>query len=116
MANLVENAALYAGGVTRVPGRARTGAAPTGGRRSRVLRRGPRHRRSPRPSGARIFERFYRARPPASGAPSNGTGLGLSLVAEHVRLHGGTVWVEEAAGGGARFTVELPVEDETEWA
>jgi signal transduction histidine kinase len=30
-------------------------------------------------------------------------------VAEHVRLHGGSVWVEDGPGGlGARFVVELP--------
>jgi signal transduction histidine kinase len=36
-------------------------------------------------------------------------GLGLALVAEHVRLHGGRVWVEDRAdaGEGARFVVEL---------
>ncbi len=40
-------------------------------------------------------------------------GLGLALVAEHVNLHGGQVWVEERADGadGARFVVELPVEE-----
>ena len=35
-------------------------------------------------------------------------GLGLALVAENVRLHGGRVWVEDAPGAGARFAVELP--------
>jgi signal transduction histidine kinase len=39
--------------------------------------------------------------------------LGLALVTEHVRLHGGRVWVEDRPGGqgGARFVVELPVVD-----
>lgn len=57
----------------------------------------------------RIFERFYRG--PASGrrGGTTGTGLGLALVAEHVRLHGGTVRVGERPGGGARMTVVLPV-------
>jgi two-component system, OmpR family, sensor kinase len=40
---------------------------------------------------------------------TGGVGLGLSLVVEHVRLHGGLVWIEDAVGGGARFVVELPV-------
>jgi signal transduction histidine kinase len=35
--------------------------------------------------------------------------LGLSLVAEHVQLHAGRVWVEDRPDGGARFVVELPV-------
>ncbi|HVM41356.1 MAG TPA: HAMP domain-containing sensor histidine kinase [Acidimicrobiia bacterium] len=56
-----------------------------------------------------VFERFARGveadRP---GAP-RGTGLGLALVAEHVRLHGGRVYVTDRAGGGSRFVVELPV-------
>ena len=38
-----------------------------------------------------------------------GSGIGLSLVREHVGLHGGRVWVEEREGGGARFVVRLPV-------
>ena len=48
----------------------------------------------------------------ATGARSGGgVGLGLALVAEHVALHGGRVWVENRAGdgGGARFVVDLPV-------
>jgi two-component system, OmpR family, sensor histidine kinase MtrB len=57
----------------------------------------------------RVFERF--ARGPAAGAPrGDGAGLGLALVAEQIRLHGGRVWVEDRPGGGARFVVELPVD------
>ena len=39
-----------------------------------------------------------------------GTGLGLSLVTEDLRLHQGRVWVEDRADGrsGARFVLELP--------
>jgi len=56
----------------------------------------------------RIFERFNRAGAAGRRGASTGVGLGLALVAEHVRLHGGRVWVEDAPGGGARFGVELP--------
>ncbi len=41
----------------------------------------------------------------------DGTGLGLSLVAEHVRLHGGRVWAEPGADGENRFVIELPTMD-----
>jgi len=59
-----------------------------------------------------LFERFYRGRASGRRGSSEGTGLGLSLVAEHVRLHGGSVWIEDAPGGGARFVVELPLDPE----
>ncbi len=54
----------------------------------------------------RIFERFARA---GSRAARPGTGLGLSLVAETVRAHGGDVWCTDSPSGGARFVVRLPV-------
>ncbi len=54
---------------------------------------------------ARIFERFVRG---GSRGSLPGTGLGLSLVAETVRAHGGSVHVEDAPGGGARFVLRLP--------
>ena len=39
---------------------------------------------------------------------SGGSGLGLAIVKDLVTLHGGTIRVDEAQGGGARFTVRLP--------
>ena len=39
----------------------------------------------------------------------NGTGLGLALVAEMARLHGGSVTVESTPGEGSRFTITLPL-------
>lgn len=54
----------------------------------------------------RIFERFARAGGARAGT---GSGLGLSIVAETAHRHGGTVWCEDAAGGGAAFVVRLPL-------
>lgn len=58
-----------------------------------------------------IFGRFARGRAAGrrSGGSGGGVGLGLALVDEHVRLHGGRVTVADRPGGGARFVVELPL-------
>jgi PAS domain S-box-containing protein len=55
----------------------------------------------------RLFQRFYRVRSTA-GRSHEGAGIGLALVAELVRLHGGTVGAESAEGAGSTFTVRLP--------
>jgi signal transduction histidine kinase len=60
-----------------------------------------------------VFERFARGAVAGRRSTSDGAGLGLSLVDEHVRMHGGRVWVEDRADGeaGARFVLELPAEE-----
>ena len=59
-----------------------------------------------------VFKRFYRvdkARSRAAGGP----GLGLSIVSDTVSRRGGSIWAENVATGGSRFTVTLPsVEEE----
>ena len=55
----------------------------------------------------RIFERFHRV-PAARARTHEGTGIGLALVQELVRLHGGTVSVESAVDRGTTFRVTLP--------
>jgi two-component system CheB/CheR fusion protein len=55
-----------------------------------------------------IFERFYRASQ-ASGSNQGGLGLGLFIVREIVRAHGGEVTVDSTPGDGAEFTVHLPL-------
>jgi two-component system sensor histidine kinase MtrB len=119
MANLVDNAGLYGDGVSRVVverGSRSTDLGPNGQPaaaittvRVAVEDHGPGVPDQARPH---LFERFYRGRASGRRGSSEGTGLGLSLVAEHVQLHGGSVWIEDAPGGGARFVVELPLDPE----
>jgi signal transduction histidine kinase len=56
----------------------------------------------------RVFERFVRL-DASRTRQSGGSGLGLSIVQEVVRGHGGTVEVRDSPLGGARFVVSLPV-------
>ncbi|HWJ87341.1 MAG TPA: HAMP domain-containing sensor histidine kinase [Pelagibacterium sp.] len=51
-----------------------------------------------------IFEPFHRVKP-----LNHGSGLGLSLVSDVVRLHGGHVSVADRPSGGTAFTVSLPL-------
>ncbi len=60
----------------------------------------------PEDERAHLFERFWRGR---AAAEASGSGVGLAVVAELVRAHGGAVDVGSAAAGGARFTVRLPL-------
>ncbi len=52
------------------------------------------------------FDRFWQADHARTGA---GAGLGLSIVAAIAHEHGGSVEVVNAPDGGARFTIELPL-------
>lgn len=97
LANLLENAREHGGGPVRV-------SLELGPRRTLVLAvddAGPGVARSER---FRIFERFARG---SAARHRVGTGLGLALVAEHARAHGGDAWVEDRPGGGARFKVSF---------
>jgi PAS domain S-box-containing protein len=55
-----------------------------------------------------VFERFRQVEGGAERS-HGGTGLGLAIVKEFARLHGGDANVREAPGGGALFTVMLPL-------
>ena len=104
LANLFENATVHGGGV-----RAVTVSCAGGEARVTVDDAGP---GVPEEFRSLIFERFARGTASGQRSKGHGVGLGLSLVAEHVRLHGGRVWVEDAPTGGARFVVELQAEEE----
>ncbi|NMO17007.1 response regulator [Pyxidicoccus fallax] len=55
----------------------------------------------------RVFERFHRVEQ-SKGRSIEGSGIGLALVQELVKLHGGRVTVRSAAGRGSTFTVCIP--------
>ena len=98
--NLVENAARYAPPGTDIAIQVRIDGSVV---RVQVSDRGP---GIPSPRMAHLFDPFYRAidgeRQP------RGLGLGLAIVKGLVEAHGGQVWTENRAGGGARFTFTLP--------
>lgn len=54
-----------------------------------------------------VFDRFTKG--DAARARSEGSGLGLAIAAENARLHDGTLTAAEAPGGGAQFTLDLPL-------
>ncbi len=106
IANLIDNAAKYGGGATSVGLRGVDGAVQIA-----IEDRG---QGVPEEDRHLIFERFSRGAVAGRRGSTDGVGLGLALVAEHVNLHGGKVWVEGRADGepGARFVVQLPVDEE----
>lgn len=56
----------------------------------------------------KIFDRFHRVEN-ATGRSQEGTGIGLSMVKELVKLHHGSIHVTSAPGQGSVFTIRLPV-------
>ena len=52
-----------------------------------------------------VFERFWRG---TNGRATAGSGVGLAVVDQLVRAHGGRVTAASEPGRGARFTVDLP--------
>jgi two-component system, OmpR family, sensor histidine kinase MtrB len=104
IANLLDNAAKYGDGATRVELRRHGDAVLIA-----VEDDGP---GVPPEDRDAIFYRFNRGSSAGRRRGIDGVGLGLSLVAEHIRLHGGSVWVEDRPNDepGARFVIELPAE------
>jgi signal transduction histidine kinase len=100
VANLLDNAEHHGRGLVRLGIGRRDGMA-----RLEVDDNGP---GVPRAEREHVFERFARGSPADRDSTDHGVGLGLALVDQHVRRHGGQAWVEDRPGGGARFVVELP--------
>lgn len=99
--NLITNARSYGGGATTIEVGEVEGAV-----RLEVVDHGP---GVPLEERRQIFDRFFRGSAAGRRGAGSGSGLGLALVVEHVRLHGGRVWVEDGNGArGARFIVEVP--------
>jgi two-component system sensor histidine kinase MtrB len=100
LANLLDNATVHGGGAVAVCVR-RCGDMV----RLEVTDRGP---GVPEAHRTQVFERFFRGAAAGERGTGGGTGLGLALVSEHARAHGGTAWVEANDNGrGARFCVEM---------
>jgi signal transduction histidine kinase len=99
-ANLVENALIHTPGGTPVTVSVRR---ECDGAVLEVADRGP---GVPPAMRERVFERF--ARGGGDAAPSGGSGLGLAIVRAVAEAHDGSVELEDAEGGGARFRVRLP--------
>lgn len=56
----------------------------------------------------RLFERFHRIEN-ARGRTHEGSGIGLALVNELVKLHGGSIGIDSAMDSGSTFTVNIPL-------
>ncbi|MFZ9628513.1 MAG: sensor histidine kinase [Ilumatobacteraceae bacterium] len=112
VANLIDNARLHAAAAeARITVAEPDGEGePLGHIRIAVEDRGP---GVPAAERELVFERFARGAVAGRRTATDGAGLGLSLVDEHVRMHGGRVWVEDRTDGetGARFVIELPAEE-----
>ncbi len=100
--NLLENARRYGGG-TPIEATACPRPGGEGGALLTVADRGP---GVPDSERDRIFEPFYRP-PGARETAERGVGLGLALVRQIARHHGGDARCRAREGGGARFEVEL---------
>ncbi|HEY3317154.1 MAG TPA: ATP-binding protein [Coriobacteriia bacterium] len=107
LANLIENAFAYTPPDTPIT--VTLAETPGGEVEIAVEDRGPGVPDTEKPH---VFEKFFRGSS-AARAP-HGSGLGLTIAAEIVRIHGGTMRVEDAKPQGARFVIVLPAAEETQ--
>ena len=114
IANLIDNARLHGGGDATIIVGERDGEGDRLGHIwIAVEDNGP---GVPPEERLLVFERFARGAVAGRRSSSDGAGLGLALVDEHARIHGGRVWVEDRLDGepGARFVLELAADEVTE--
>ncbi len=57
----------------------------------------------------KVFDRFHQVKQKKDGNKPKGTGLGLAICREVVNYHGGAIWAEAPADGGARMVFCLPL-------
>ncbi len=62
----------------------------------------------------RIFDPFFTTKGPLGGGKEPGTGLGLTVVKNIIRTHGGDIAVESEPGRGSSFTITLPKAEKNE--
>jgi two-component system sensor histidine kinase KdpD len=96
--NLLENAAKYSEGPIEISASTALGEVQV-----EIADRGP---GIPEGQEARVFEKFQRAG--REGSPG-GVGLGLTICRAILAAHGGRIWAQNRAGGGASFRFALPV-------
>ncbi len=101
--NLLENARRHGAGTTSVTLEQAADLAVI-----RVSDHGP---GVPEAFQARIFEAFFRL--PGASERDGGVGLGLALVKSIAQRHGGSVSCDNRPGGGASFTLRLPMHQNT---
>jgi two-component system sensor histidine kinase MtrB len=103
LANLIGNALCH--GSPPVTVRASIRSADDGEQLALVVRdHGP---GIPAEALPHVFERFYKA--DTARSRSEGSGLGLAIACENTRLHGGSIEAANHPGGGALFTLLLPL-------
>ena len=123
LANFLDNASKYADGATAVFVERSDGRpdGPADGRSDTPAIQSPMVEIAVEDAGSgvpeaertRIFDRFNRGDQGGARGTDLGVGLGLALAAEHARLQGGRVWVEDRhdGGQGSRFVLELPLNE-----
>jgi len=103
LTNLLENATKYTPAGTPIDVRVKRVADTV---RVAVADHGP---GIPAGKRAAVFDKFYRL---DRRSRASGSGLGLAVSKGLIEGHGGRIWVDETAGGGATFTFEVPLSDD----